>query len=115
MHTPCTLPLDPPLRRMSASPLMKHFFTPGTQAFHVLVATTLAHGPLVGICVRTSRIGSLLTDLIPFYTFVSKKVFSVSYILAVNLIVLICLFHNFSSLFCVGSIGKTHHQYVFSK
>ena len=27
----------------------------------------------------------------------------------------ICLFHNFSSLFCLGSIGKTHRQYIFSK
>ena len=46
---------------------------------------TLAHGPLVGLCVCTSRISSLL-NLIPLYTFVSKKVISVSYILAVNLI-----------------------------
>ena len=27
----------------------------------------------------------------------------------------ICLFHNFSSFFCLGSIGKTHRQCIFSK
>ena len=74
------------LRRMSASPLMKHFFTPGGCHEYVKGFCTLAHGPLVGLCVCTSRIGSLL-NLIPLYTFVSKKVISVSYILAVNLIV----------------------------
>ena len=68
------------LRRMSASPLMKHFLTPG--GCHEYTA----HGLLVGLCVCTSRIGSLL-NLIPLYTLVSKKVISVSYILAVNLIV----------------------------
>ena len=76
------------LRRISASPLMKHFFTPGdcheyTKGFCTLA---LAHGPLVGLCVCTSRIDYLL-NLIPLYTFVSKKVISVSYTLAVNLIV----------------------------
>ena len=74
------------LRRMSASPLMKHFFTPGGCHEYVKGFCTLAHGPLVGLCVCTSRFGSLL-NLIPLYTFVSKKVISVSYILAVNLIV----------------------------
>ena len=73
------------LRRMSAS-LMKHFFTPGGCHEYVRGFCTLAHGPLVGLCVCTSRIGSLL-NLIPLYTFVSEKVISVSYILAVNLIV----------------------------
>ena len=74
------------LRRMSPSPLMKHFFTPGVCHEYVKGFCTLAHRPRVGLCVCTSRIGSLL-NLIPLYTFVSKKVFSVSYILAVNLIV----------------------------
>ena len=74
------------LRRMSASPLMKHFFTPGGCHEHVKGFFKLAHRPLVGLCVCTSRIGSLL-NLIPSYTFVSKKVISVSSILAVNLIV----------------------------
>ena len=92
---------------------MKHFFTPGGCHEYVKGFCTLAHGPLVGLCVCTSRIGSLL-NLIPLYTFVSEKVISVSYILAVNLIVL-SLFHHFSSLFCLGSIGKTHRQYIFSK
>ena len=74
------------LRPMSASPSMKHFFMPGGCHNYVKGFCTLAHGPLVGLCVYTSRIGSVL-KLIPLYTFVSKKVISVSYILAVNLIV----------------------------
>ena len=72
------------LRCMSASPLMKHFFTPGGCNEYVKGFCTLAHGPLVGLCVCTSRIGSLLNPL-PLYTFLSKKAISVSYILAVNL------------------------------
>ena len=74
------------LRRISASPLMKHFFMPGGCHEYTKGFCTLAHGPQVGLCVCTSRIDSLL-NLIPLYTFVSKKVISVSYILAVNLIV----------------------------
>ena len=65
---------------------MKHFFTPGGCHEYVKGLSTLALGTLVGLCVCTSRIGSSL-NLIPLYTFVSKKVISVSYILAVNLIV----------------------------
>ena len=74
------------LERMSASPLVKHFFTPSGYDEFVKGFCTLAHGPLVGLCVSMSRIGSLL-NLVPLYTFVSEKVISVSYILAVNLIV----------------------------
>ena len=74
------------LRRMSAFPLMKHFIKPGGCHEYVKGFCTLAHGLLVGLCVCTSRIGSLL-NLIPLYTFVSKNVISVSKILAVNLIV----------------------------
>ena len=74
------------LRCMSTFPLLKHFFTPGGCHKYLKGFCTLAYGPLVGLCVCMSRIGSLL-NLIPLYTFVSKKVISVSYILAVNLIV----------------------------
>ena len=82
------------LRRMSASPLMKHFLTPGGCHEYVKGFCTLAHGPLVVLCDCTSRIGSFL-NLIPLYTFLSKKVISVSYILAVNLIY---LFQNSGSI-----------------
>ena len=74
------------LRRLSASPLIKHFFTPGGCQEYEKGLCTLAYGLLVGLCVCTPRIGSLL-NLIPLYTFVSKNVISVSDILAVNLIV----------------------------
>ena len=77
-----------------ASPLMKHFLTPGGCHEYVKGFCTLAHGLLVVLCDCTSRIGSFL-NLIPLYTFLSKKVISVSYILAVNLIY---LFQNSGSI-----------------
>ena len=71
------------LRSLKASPLMKPFQTPGGWQ----EVNSVYWNVSVGLkCVRTSRIDSLL-NLSPLYTYVSRKVMSVSEISAVNFMV----------------------------
>ena len=91
------------LRRLSASPLMKHFFTPGGCHEYVKGFCMLAHGPQGWfMCLHVQDL--FLVESNPFVHFCVQES-DLCFLHLSREFDSICLFHNFSSLFCLGSIA----------